>query len=175
MTLRCLGARRICRCTAAAFALQALLAARGTCALRVQGQSGRGTGGLAWSGRAASRRAHRRKRRALCPLRTVWIQADARAQIGASALHRHQVSASECPSERLSGCLSECHPECLSECSTRALHLVISLDNGKTREDLDLRESTWSYQYYAAKFQLLHQYGGSLENLLNASGCLGCL
>jgi hypothetical protein len=82
------------------------------------------------------------------------------------------VSASECPSERLSGCLSECHPECLSECSTRALHLVISLDNGKTREDLDLRESTWSYQYYAAKFQLLHQYGGSLENLLNASGCL---
>ena len=160
MTLRCLGARRICRCTAAAFALQALLAARGTCALRVQGQSGRGTGGLAWSGRAAYRRAHRRKRRALCPLRAVWIQADARAKIGTSALHRHQVSASECLSE------------CLSEFSTRALLLVISLDNGKTREDLDLRESTWSYQYYAAKFQLLHQYGSSLSNLLYASECL---
>ena len=67
---------------------------------------------------------------------------------------------------------SECLSECLSEFSTRALLLVISLDNGKTREDLDLRESTWSYQYYAAKFQLLHQYGGPLENLLNASGCL---
>ena len=160
MTLRCLGARRICRCTAAAFALQALFAARGMCTLRVQGQSGRGTGGLAWSGRTASRRAHRRKRRALCPLRAVWIQADARAKIGTSALHRHQVSASECLSE------------CLSEFSTRALLLVISLDNGKTREDLDLRESTWSYQYYAAKFQLLHQYRGSPVNLWNASACL---
>ena len=41
----------------------------------------------------------------------------------------------------------------------------------KTREDLDLRESTWSYQYYAANFQVLHQYGSSLSNLLNASEC----
>ena len=72
---------------------------------------------------------------------------------------RSASSSGESLSDGLSSCLSECLSKCLSACSTRALHLVISLDNGKTREDLDLRESTWSYQYYAPKFQLLHQYG----------------
>ena len=134
MTLRCLGARRICRCTAAAFALQALFAARGMCTLRVQGQSGRGTGGLAWSGRAAYRRAHRRKRRALCPLRAVWIQADTRAQNGASALHRHQVSAS----------LMASHSASLNASLNASLRAQLALCISSSAWIMGRRERTWT-------------------------------
>ena len=35
--------------------------------------------------------------------------------------------------------------------SARALCIVISLANGKTPEELELRESTWSSQYYQAR------------------------
>ena len=50
--------------------------------------------------------------------------------------------------------------------SARALCIVISLQNKKTKEELELRESTWSQQYYQDEFGALEQQGIVLENLV---------
>ena len=50
--------------------------------------------------------------------------------------------------------------------SARALCIVISLANSKSREELELRESTWSSQYYQAEFTQLANHGVALENLV---------
>ena len=50
--------------------------------------------------------------------------------------------------------------------STRALCIVLSLVNGRTSEELQLRESTWSQQYWQAEFAALKAHGVALENLV---------
>lgn len=50
--------------------------------------------------------------------------------------------------------------------SAQALCIVISLVNHRTPEELELRESTWSSQYYQAEFSVLQQAGVALENLV---------
>ena len=50
--------------------------------------------------------------------------------------------------------------------SARALCIVISLVNHKTSKELELRESTWSQQYYLAEFGALMNHGVVLENLV---------
>ena len=50
--------------------------------------------------------------------------------------------------------------------SARALCIVLSLQNKKTKEELELRESTWSQQYYQDEFGALEQQGIVLENLV---------
>jgi hypothetical protein len=50
--------------------------------------------------------------------------------------------------------------------SARALCLVISLQNLRTPEELELRESTWSSQYYQAEFARLEAQGVALENFV---------
>ena len=50
--------------------------------------------------------------------------------------------------------------------SARALCIVISLVNNKTPQELELRESTWSQQYFLAEFGALMSQGVVLENLV---------
>jgi hypothetical protein len=50
--------------------------------------------------------------------------------------------------------------------SARALCIVISLQNKKTKEELELRESTWSQQFYQGEFGALEKQGIVLENLV---------
>ena len=51
--------------------------------------------------------------------------------------------------------------------SARALCIVISLHNRNTPSELELRESTWSSQFYPAEFSsLLSRTGVALENLV---------
>ena len=50
--------------------------------------------------------------------------------------------------------------------SARALCIVISLQNFRTPEELELRESTWSSQYYQAEFARLEAQGVALENFV---------
>ena len=51
--------------------------------------------------------------------------------------------------------------------SQRALCIVISLVNGKTPEEQQLRESTWASQFYQAEFAALAKdHGVGLENLV---------
>ena len=50
--------------------------------------------------------------------------------------------------------------------SGRALCIVISLANHKSPEELELRESTWSQQYYLTEFGALMSQGVVLENLV---------
>lgn len=50
--------------------------------------------------------------------------------------------------------------------SARALCIVLSLVNNKTKEELELRESTWSQQFYQEEFAELQHEGVVLENLV---------
>ena len=50
--------------------------------------------------------------------------------------------------------------------SQRALCVVLSLINSKSKEELELRESTWSSQYYQDAFAALAAQGVPLENLV---------
>jgi hypothetical protein len=50
--------------------------------------------------------------------------------------------------------------------SAKALCIVISLQNFRTPEELELRESTWSSQYYQAEFARLEAQGVALENFV---------
>ena len=84
-----------------------------------------------------------------------------------SSLHRRRidmlVDASGARCELLNS-LGFCQEVSLK--SQKALCIVISLANNKSPEELELRESTWSQQYFQAEFGALATNGVILENLV---------